>query len=84
MALDPKLLEILACPQDKGPLLYFADEESLYNPRLHRRYLITDGIPIMLVDEAESVDTAEHERLVAKAEADGIKPTFEASAGSAA
>ncbi len=84
MALDPKLLEILACPQDKGPLLYFADEDSLYNPRLHRRYLITDGIPIMLVDEAESVDTAEHERLVAKAEADGIKPTFEASAGSAA
>ena len=33
MALDPKLLEILACPEDKGPLLYFADEESLYNPR---------------------------------------------------
>ena len=28
MALDPKLLEILACPEDKGPLLYFADEDS--------------------------------------------------------
>src|SRR5205823_4605169 len=26
MALDPKLLEILACPEDKGPLLYFEDE----------------------------------------------------------
>ena len=38
MALDPKLLEILACPQDKGPLLYFPDEESLYNPRLKLRY----------------------------------------------
>ena len=38
MALDPKLLEILACPEDKGPLLYFEDESSLYNPRLHRRY----------------------------------------------
>ena len=34
MALDPKLLEILACPEDKGPLLYFEDESSLYNPRL--------------------------------------------------
>ena len=34
MALDPKLLEILACPDDKGPLLYFADEDTLYNPRL--------------------------------------------------
>ena len=28
MALDPLLLEILACPEDKGPLLYFADEEQ--------------------------------------------------------
>ena len=27
MALDPQLLEILACPEDKGPLLYFADED---------------------------------------------------------
>jgi len=34
MALDPKLLEILACPEDKGPLLYFEDEQALYNPRL--------------------------------------------------
>ena len=31
VALDPKLLEILACPEDKGPLLYFADEQVLYN-----------------------------------------------------
>ena len=67
MALDPKLLEILACPKDKGPLLYFADEESLYNPRLRLRYRITDDIPIMLIDEAETVDDAEHERLLAKA-----------------
>ncbi|MBA2751971.1 MAG: Trm112 family protein, partial [Actinobacteria bacterium] len=28
MALDPQLLEILACPEDKGPLLYFQDESS--------------------------------------------------------
>ena len=77
MALDPKLLEILACPEDKGPLLYFVDESSLYNPRLRRRYAVRDDIPIMLVDEAESVDDAEHERLLAKAETDGIRPTFE-------
>ena len=51
MALDPQLLEILACPQDKGPLLYFADEDSLYNPRLRRRYRIRDGIPVLLVEE---------------------------------
>ena len=77
MALDPKLLEILACPEDKGPLLYFEDEQSLYNPRLRRRYAIRDDIPIMLVDEAETVNDEEHARLMAKAEAEGIRPTFE-------
>jgi len=78
MALDPQLLDILACPEDKGPLLYFESEDALYNPRLKRKYAIKDDIPIMLIDEAEGVDDAEHERLLAKAEAEGIKPTFEA------
>jgi uncharacterized protein len=78
MVLNPKLLEILACPQDKGPLLYFADEDCLYNPRLKLRYRITDDIPIMLIDEAETVDEAEHNRLLEKAEASGITPTFDA------
>jgi uncharacterized protein len=76
MALDAKLLEILACPQDKGPLYYFSDESSLYNPRLKRRYSVRDGIPVMLIDEATSVDQAEHDRLMAKASAHGISPTF--------
>lgn len=76
MALDPKLLEILACPEDKGPLLYFQDESSLYNPRLKRRYPIRDDIPVMLVDEAEAVDDSEHSRLEAKATSEGIQPTF--------
>jgi len=78
VALDPQLLEILACPEDKGPLLYFPDEDSLYNPRLKRRYAIRDDIPIMLIDEAETVDDTEHARLLAKAESEGIKPSFEA------
>jgi uncharacterized protein YbaR (Trm112 family) len=78
MALDPMLLDILACPEDKGPLLYFADEDALYNPRLHRRYAIRDGIPVMLIEEAETVSDEEHQRLTAKAEAEGIRPTFEA------
>ena len=75
MALDPQLLEILACPEDKGPLLYFEDEDSLYNPRLKKRYRIQDDIPIMLIDEAETVDDAEHERLMAK----GVAPNWEPS-----
>ena len=78
MTLDPKLLDILACPEDKGPLLYFPDESSLYNPRLKRRYAVRDDIPIMLIDEAETVSDTEHDRLLAKADAEGIQPTFEA------
>ncbi len=77
MPLDPLLLEILACPEDKGPLLYFQDEDALYNPRLKRRYAIRDDIPIMLIDEAETVSDDGHARLLAKAETEGIKPTFE-------
>ena len=76
--LDPRLVEILACPEDKGPLLYFADEQCLYNPRLKRRYPIREGNPVMLIDEAVSVDDDEDRRLVAKAEAEGIEPTFSA------
>jgi uncharacterized protein YbaR (Trm112 family) len=78
MALDPKLLEILACPEDKGPLLYFADESALYNPRLKRRYRVQDDIPIMLIDEAETVDDAEAQRLTEKAQRENITPTFDA------
>ena len=55
MALDAQLLDILVCPEDKGPLLYFEDDGFLYNPRLKRKYLVRDDIPIMLVDEAEAV-----------------------------
>ena len=80
MSLDSKLLEILACPEDKGPLLYFADENALYNPRLKRRYLVQDDIPIMLIDEAETVDDAEDARLTKKAAAEGIEPTYDETA----
>jgi uncharacterized protein len=76
MPLDQLLLEILACPEDKGPLLYFEDEDALYNPRLRRRYQIRDGIPVMLVDEAETVDEREHKRLAAKAKSEGIEPNW--------
>jgi uncharacterized protein YbaR (Trm112 family) len=78
VALDPRLLDIIACPEDKGPLLYFEAEQSLYNPRLQRRYRIDDGIPVMLVDESEQVDDDEHTRLLELAEAEEITPTFEA------
>ena len=78
MPLDPLLLEILACPEDKGPLFYLEDENSLYNPRLQRIYSVEDDIPIMLIDEADEVDENEHKRIIEKVESDGISFTFEA------
>lgn len=57
--IDPALLEILACPQDRQPLL-LVDDEFLYNPRLRRAYRIDDGIPVLLVDEAREVEESEH------------------------
>lgn len=76
MALAQQLLDILACPQDKGPLYYLADEQSLVNPRLSLRYTITNDIPIMLVDKAEAFDQPELDRILAKVEAEGIALTF--------
>ena len=64
--IDARLLEILACPEDKGPLLLIGDD-TLYNQRLRRAYRIDDGIPVLLVDESREVDEAEHEDLLARA-----------------
>lgn len=76
--LDPRLLEILACPEDKGPLLYFPSESVLFNPRLSRTYPIREGIPVMLIDESTQVDATEAKRLQDLAAEQGITPNFEA------
>jgi uncharacterized protein YbaR (Trm112 family) len=76
MFLDSKLLEILACPEDKGPLFYFHSDAFLYNPRLHRKYLVRDGIPVMLTEESVAVDAAEHTELERRIVAESIHPTF--------
>lgn len=70
MALDAKLLDILVCPQDRGPLLLIGPDrpEYLYNPRLRRAYRIDDGIPVLLIDEAVDIaDDAEHRRMLDRA-----------------
>lgn len=55
---DPKLLEILVCPLTKGPLRYDAMRQEMISDQAGLAYPIRDGIPIMLVDEARSVDEA--------------------------
>ncbi|GAB3122021.1 Trm112 family protein [Novispirillum itersonii] len=55
-AVDPKLLEILVCPLSKGPLRYDAARQELISDKAGLAYPIRDGIPIMLIDEARSLD----------------------------
>ena len=76
MSLDQSLLNILACPEDKGQLFFIESESLLYNPRLHRSYAVIDGIPVMLIQESTQVSDADHARLEAVIAAQGIKPTF--------
>ena len=66
MPLDIQLLEMLVDPEDHEPLYYFFAEDVLYNPRKKRRYEVSGGtIPVLLVDDATTVDDSEHERLMA-------------------
>jgi len=67
VALEPALLRILVCPIDKGGLLYFGDDEVLYNPRLRRRYRIQGHVPVLLAQHAETVSEDEHSLLVQRA-----------------
>ena len=53
---DKKLLEILVCPLTKGALRYDADKQELISDKAKLAYPIRDGIPIMLVEEARSLD----------------------------
>jgi len=75
MSLDPRLLAVLACPIDKGPLYYLGDDEGLYNPRLRRRYVIREGIPVMLPDEAVEVSAEQAAGFDARIAAGELKPT---------
>lgn len=58
MSLDPQLLEILVCPQDKGPLVYSEPEQLLINERLGVAYRVDDGIPVLLSSEAQPYPAA--------------------------
>jgi uncharacterized protein YbaR (Trm112 family) len=59
--IDAKLLDILVCPQCKGKVTANADESALVCEPCALAYPIRDEIPVMLVDEASSLKTAEDE-----------------------
>ncbi len=54
MTLDQRLLEILACPNCRGDVEYLEDEQTIVcRGECRYRYPVRDGIPVMLIDEAE-------------------------------
>lgn len=57
--MDRKLLDILACPVCKGPLVYRKDAQELICKADRLAYPIRDGIPVMLEDEARPLPAEE-------------------------
>lgn len=61
--IDPRLLEILVCPETKGPLVYDRDKNELLSKKARLAYPIRDGVPIMLTDEARVLSDEEADKL---------------------
>ncbi|MBC7768909.1 MAG: Trm112 family protein [Phycisphaerales bacterium] len=56
---DPKLLEVLVCPQTRTPLRYDRERQELVSARARLAYPVRDGVPIMLIDEARELGADE-------------------------
>ncbi|MEM7767498.1 MAG: Trm112 family protein [Pseudomonadota bacterium] len=54
---DPRLLEILICPLTRTPLEYDRAKNELISRKAGLAYPIRDGLPILLEEEARSLDT---------------------------
>jgi uncharacterized protein len=61
--MDKRLLELLACPVTKGPLIYDKARQELISKSARLAYPIRDDIPIMLEDEARELTDEEIEQL---------------------
>ena len=55
-AFDTKILEVLVCPKTKKPQTYNQESQELINEDNTLAYPIKDGIPVMLIEEARSID----------------------------
>jgi uncharacterized protein YbaR (Trm112 family) len=70
---DPRGELLLRCTECRGRLIYFPEERFLFCPASRLRYSITEeGIPVMLIEDAERVDETEAEQLVARARELGL------------
>lgn len=55
--MDTKLLDILACPVCKGPLVYAREAQVLVCRADRLAYPVRDGIPVMLEEEARRLNS---------------------------
>lgn len=55
---DRRMLEALICPTTQMTLEYDSDRQELVSKKAKLAFPIRDGIPIMLVDQARSIDDA--------------------------
>ncbi len=57
--IDPKLLEVLVCPQTRGALRYDKERQELVSDKARLAYPVRDGVAIMLIDEARELGMSE-------------------------
>lgn len=55
--IDPRFLELLACPLTKGPLVFDKEASELISKAAKLAYPVRDGIPIMLPSEARQLES---------------------------
>ena len=56
VTVDPRLLEVLVCPVTRGPLTWDRTRNELVSRGAKLAYPIRDGVPIMLPEEARTID----------------------------
>lgn len=72
MTLDAGLLKILACPESKKPLAYFREEGFLFCPQSRLKYPVKNGVPVLIVEEAERLDESRAAALEKRARESGL------------
>ena len=54
--IDPKMLGVLVCPKTRGPLIFDSEKNELISKKAKLAFPIREGVPIMLIEEARTLD----------------------------
>ncbi len=53
---EPKMLDLLVCPQTHGPLTYDRDAQELVSKKARLAYPVRDGVPLLVASEARVLE----------------------------